>query len=88
MTDPWGSGGESSKRKADALADIINKLLQSLVIRCAKAEGVRDYFHIGVIGYGTNVGPRFSGPLSGKELVPISEVASMPARVEERTMLL
>lgn len=84
MADPFG-GGESTDRKADKLADAINRLLQDLGIRCAKAEGVRDYFHIGVIGYGGNVGPAFSGPLGGRELVPISEVASFPARIEERT---
>ncbi|HWF40232.1 MAG TPA: vWA domain-containing protein [Candidatus Acidoferrales bacterium] len=74
-----------SRRKADALADAINRLIQNLVIRCAKEEGVRDYFHAGVIGYGTAVGPAFSGALSGKELVAISEIGNMPARIEDRT---
>ncbi len=82
MADPYG--GESGKKKAEHLADAVNKLLSNLVIKCAKAEGVRDYFHIGVIGYGAQVGPAFTGPLAGKELVPISEVAASPARVEER----
>lgn len=84
MADPFGAG-ESSRRKADAVADAINRLLQNLVIKCAKDEGVRDYYHVGVIGYGAHVGPAFSGPLAGRELVPISEVANMPARIEERT---
>jgi hypothetical protein len=83
MADPFG-GGESRRRKADGVADAINRLLQNLVIRCAKAEGVRDYFHVGVIGYGARVAPAFGGKLSGKDLVPISEVANAPARVEER----
>jgi len=77
--------GEVAKKKADGVADAINKLLQNLVIRCAKEEGVRDYFHVGVIGYGVNVGPGFGGSLSGKELAPISEIANSPARIEERT---
>jgi hypothetical protein len=76
---------EGAKKKADGVADAINKLLQTLVIRCAKEEGVRDYFHVGVIGYGSSVGPAFGGALTGKELVPISEIANAPARVEERT---
>lgn len=42
----------SGKTKADAVADAINRLLQNLVLLCAKPEGVRDYFHIGVLGYG------------------------------------
>jgi hypothetical protein len=84
MADPFGAG-ESGRRKADGVADAINRLLQNLVIRCAKEEGVRDYYHVGVIGYGAHVGPAFSGPLAGRELVPISEVGNIPARIEERT---
>lgn len=84
MGDPFGAG-ESKKIKADGVADAINRLLQTLTIRCAKAEGVRDYYHVGVIGYGESVGPAFSGTLTGKKLVPLSEVANTPARIEERT---
>jgi hypothetical protein len=74
-----------NKKKADAVADAINRLLQNLVIRCAKEEGVRDYFYAGVIGYGATVGPAFSGALTGKELVSISDIGNMPARIEDRT---
>jgi hypothetical protein len=83
MQESWG--GEAGKSKADALATIINRLLQNLVLKCAKSEGVRDYYDVGVIGYGASVGPAFSGPLAGKELAPIGEIANQPARVEERT---
>ncbi|MGA2926397.1 MAG: vWA domain-containing protein [Solirubrobacteraceae bacterium] len=62
----------------------INRLLQELSIKCAKEGGVRDYFQVGVIGYGMQVAPAFSGMLAGRELVPIGEVARCPARVEER----
>lgn len=82
MNDPWSEG--TSKKKADGLADIINRLLQELVLRCAKAEGVRDYFQVGVIGYGARIGPAFSGTLAGLGLVSISQVADMPANIEER----
>jgi hypothetical protein len=84
MDDPFGAG-ESNRKKADGVADAINRLLQNLVIKCAKSEGVRDYYHVGVLGYGADVGPAFSGALAGKDLVPISEIADSPARVEERT---
>jgi len=83
MADPFGE--ESHRRKADQVADVINRLLQNLIIKCAKQEGVRDYYHIGVIGYGNQVGPAFAGSLNGKDLVPISEVANSPARIETRT---
>jgi hypothetical protein len=85
MADPF-KGGEIQKRKADGVADAINNFLRNLTIRCAKPEGVRPYFHIGVIGYGSSVGPAFTGRLSGRELVPINEIADGPARVEERTI--
>ncbi|MCS6905790.1 MAG: vWA domain-containing protein [Bacteroidia bacterium] len=75
-----------NKSKAEALADVINRVLQQLVIKCSKSEGIRDYYHVGVIGYGAQgVKPAFSGALSEKELVPISEIANNPARIEQRT---
>jgi uncharacterized protein YegL len=84
MQDPFG-GGESTRKKADGVADAINKLLQNLVIKCAKEEGVRDYYNVGVIGYGHHVGPAFAGALAGREIVPVSDIANQPARIEERT---
>lgn len=83
MRDPFGA--DPSRRKADGVADAVNRLLQNLAIKCAKAEGVRDYYHVGVLGYGHRPGPAFGGVLAGRELVPISEVAANPARVDERT---
>lgn len=83
MSDKYASIG---KPKSEALADVINRMLQQLVIKCAKSEGVRDYYHVGVIGYGANgVGAAFSGSLTGRKLVPISGIANNPARIEERT---
>ncbi len=82
MQEGWSAG--SGMNKAEGLATIINRLLQNLVLKCAKSEGVRDYYDVGVIGYGAAVGPAFGGPLAGKELVPIGEIANQPARIEER----
>jgi hypothetical protein len=84
MDDPLTTG-EGRRTKADGVADAVNRLLQNLVIKCAKSEGVRDYYYAGVIGYGSKVDVAFSGALAGKELVAISEIADNPARVEERT---
>ena len=82
MLEPFG--GNPDKSKADGLADAINRLFQNLILKCAKSEGIRDYFHIGVISYGGKILPGLSGKLSGKPLVPISELADNPIRVEER----
>lgn len=81
-------GGTPGVQKAAFVADALNKTLQNLAMASSKLTGtemeIRDYFHIGVIGYGLNVGPAFVGPLSGKELVPLSEVGYNPARIEVR----
>lgn len=73
------------KPKAQGVSDAINKLLSNLVIKCAKSEGVRDYYYVGVLGYGKNIGPAFTGSIAGNDLVSISEIANNPARIEERT---
>jgi hypothetical protein len=83
MKDPFG-GEAAGKSKAQGVADAVNRLLQTLVLRSAKSEGVRDYFHVGVIGYGNQIGPAFRGALAGQALVPISVLANQPLRIEER----
>ncbi len=83
MLKPFG--GRSDKRKADGVADAINRLIQNLILKCAKADGVRDYFSVGVIGYGGKAGPALGGPLADHTLVPLSTVADNPLRVEQRT---
>jgi hypothetical protein len=77
-------GGDPARTKADAVADSINRLLYTLVLRCVWGQKVLDRFHIGVLGYGRQVAPGLGGTLAGRELVPISEVARSPLRVEQR----
>jgi hypothetical protein len=84
MAEPI-AGSAEAKRKCDSVADAINRLLHNLIIKCARGEGVRNFYEVGVIGYGAQVMPCFSGKLMGRDLVPISEIANCPARVEERT---
>jgi hypothetical protein len=83
MLEPMA--GNAEKSKAQGVADAINRLLQNLAIKCAKSEGIRDYFHVGVIGYGGRVAPAFQGALAGHSRAPISEIAKNPLRVEQRT---
>ncbi len=87
MEDPFASG-EPNRKKSDAVADAMNRLLQNLVIKCAKDEGIRDYYHAAVIGYGAQTESAFGGPLAGRGFVPISEIGSSPARVDERKKLI
>ena len=80
--DEQMSGGST---KSEFVADVLNHTIAETIVRCTKADGVRDYFDIGVIGYGGGkVGPAFGGALSGRTLLPISEIESNPLRIEER----
>jgi hypothetical protein len=76
---------EAGVSKASFLADVLNKTLMELVILCRRAEGVLDYFDIGVLAYsGNSVKPGLGAGLSGVHLSPISAVAKSPMRVETR----
>jgi hypothetical protein len=84
MADKMTTG----RSKADFVADVLNKTIYTLVTNCTKADGVRNYFDIGVVGYGGNgVGPGLGGALSGNVIHPITSLANSPLRVEDRTQL-
>ena len=83
MAKPFG--GQPDRQKADGVADAINRLIQNLILKCAKSDGVRDYLYVSVIGYGGRAAPALGGKLAGQTLVPLSTVAGNPLRVEQRT---
>src|SRR5438552_9121221 len=83
MLEPFGKQPE--KQKAEGVADAINRLFQNLVLKCAKSEGIRDYFYVGAIVYGGQVASGFGGALAGQHLVPVSTLANSPLRVQPRT---
>ncbi|MGV8991271.1 MAG: hypothetical protein ACOH1Q_07690 [Thiobacillus sp.] len=75
----------SDRSKAQQVADVLNRTLATLITRCTKAEGTRNYFDIGVIGYGANGSYNgFQGSLGSSVLHPISDIEASPLRVEER----
>jgi hypothetical protein len=75
-------GGRSKSR---IVADVLNKTLFTLITRCTKSDGVRNYFDIGVIGYGgDSFYNGFRGQLSNAILHPISRIESSPIMIEER----
>lgn len=81
MSDKMSSG----KSKAEFVADALNRTLTNLITRCTKSEGVRDYFEVGVIGYGgAGVSNGFVGALSSNPFSPISAIEQNPVRVEDR----
>ncbi len=75
----------SEKTKAQFVADVLNRTFVNLVTRCTRSDGVRDYFQIGVLGYG-NDGVRngLGGALGNQVLNNISALEENPLRVEDR----
>ncbi len=84
MRDPMA--GAPGKSKAQAVAEAINQLIYTLVLRCISGSNVLDRCYLGVIGYGASVGPAFArGVLAGRDLLPVSLVACNQSRLESRT---
>ena len=76
----------SGQSKAAFLADVLNKTLYTIITNCSKADGVRDYFHVGVVAYGgEDAGNGFQGALGEEALQVISRLAEAPLRVETRS---
>ena len=50
MSQPLG--GQVGQLKMNAAADAMNRVLNALVQRCSRGMEVRDYFHVGILGYG------------------------------------
>ena len=76
---------ESGQSKAAFLADVLNKTLYTIITSCSKADGVRDYFHVGVVAYsGDEARNGFQGALGDEALHVVSRLAEAPLRVETR----
>ncbi len=86
MAEP--SIGGTGQSKSTVVADAVNRLIQNVVLRSAKADGVRDYFRIGVIGYGNGIKAGLGGSVPFEILIPVSRVGNFPLRVETRTKLI
>lgn len=88
MKDTWGR--DSTRRKCDAVAIAVNRLLDTTIAKCVKSDGVRNYFDVSVIGYGPGNRAQFAlrGMLAGKEIVPVSaleehaHIVKIPKKVD------
>ena len=91
MEDPLAN---STRRKADELVTVINNWLYELSQRCSQPEGFKDWFDIAILGYGSDdngnpvIESAFTGPLAGKTLVTVSEIANNPARMDDVTRIM
>jgi hypothetical protein len=75
---------KSGQSKAGFLADVLNKTLYTIITNCSKADGVRDYFYVGLVAY-SGEQARSGFQLNGEPLHAISRLAEAPLRVETRT---
>jgi hypothetical protein len=76
---------ETGRSKANFVADVLNKTIYTLVASCSKADGVRNYFDVGVLAYGgSEIKTGFGGVLADKIVHPINAISEHTLRVEER----
>jgi hypothetical protein len=76
MASEFGASPKSTKAKD--VAQALNRFLPHFVACCCETDQIRDYWHIGIIGYGNTVGSALGGSLAGRTIVPISELAQQP----------
>jgi hypothetical protein len=82
MSDPVG---QTQMTRAQFVCDALNRVVANLIARCSKAEGVRDYFEIGAIGYGgARVGNALKGYFEKAAFHPISAFEKHPVIIEQR----
>ncbi len=83
MAQPFGdrTPGAPVLTKAEGVAQALNNLLRSLVLSASKSDGIRNYYEIGVIGYGETADFAWRGALAGSGLVAIRDVANNFLRV-------
>jgi len=79
MDAPYSDG----RSCAQYLARVVDSAIAELAVRCNKADGIRDYFHIAALGYGNGtVASAFGGSLAGLDWLPVSRIAATPSSIE------
>ncbi len=82
-------GGQPGMRKMDQASETLNRTLDAISQRCSQGMDIRDYFHIGAIGYKTDqigrskVQSLLLGTTVDQPFLLISQVVDI-AEVEER----
>lgn len=93
MDEPWGASGLTL---AQGAAQAINKILLELCLKSTKEVGgrTRDYFAVAVYGYGAcpvaggeGVESALGGALTGRDIVPLSDLCSNPLPVPEESSI-
>ena len=84
--------GQPGQRKMDQAASAINRILDTIAQRCSQGMDIRNYFHIGVLGYNTDAKAnpiltsalRDTSPdhpfLSISQVVDAADIVEVPAK--------
>lgn len=83
MQDPV-MGIPENPKKSEFVANAINKVLQSLIVSASKDLEIRNYYQVGIIGYGFEVKSLWAGGLRDQKLAWIDDIYKNPLRIEER----
>ena len=85
---PVNKKGDKAVRK-DAVAEIINKLLYNLTLRCTQGQEIKNRFHIAIYGYGgTRDGKdKVENVLKEDGLKPVSWIAENVPEVVSRKIV-
>lgn len=83
MQDPI-MGVSGNPRKSEFVADAINKVIQSLIVSASKDLEIRNYYQVGIIGYGFEVKSLWAGELQEQKLPWIEDIYKNPLRIEDR----
>ncbi len=66
---------------AEAAAQIVNRKIRELILRCTKADEIRHYFDIAVIGYSDMAYSGWTGKLKGRYFVSPQEIHDNATKV-------
>ena len=82
--------GQPGERKMDQAAAAINRILDAVSQRCSQGMDIRDYFHIGILGYNTDrsgtpvISSVFDGTTPDEPFLSISQVVEVAEVVERQ----
>jgi len=77
-------GIEGNPKKSEFVAEALNRVLQSLVVSASKDLDIRQYYQVGIIGYGSEIQSILSCADEDTHLAWIDEIYQHPLRIEDR----
>lgn len=87
-----GMPGQPGRTKGEIASDAVNRIVDTLAQRCSSGMEVRDYFHIGILGFTSAHGSghrleitnALPGTIPEQPFLPISQVAEAAQIVERQ----